>query len=61
MVKKDANTMTDEEMDALRKKAKEEKTGIVEELLSRRTGKREHEYEVIWEGLGRENQVSVKR
>lgn len=55
MVKKDANTMTDEEMDALRKKAKEEKSGIVEELLTRRTGKREHEYEVIWEGAGREN------
>jgi elongation factor 3 len=38
MVKKDANTMTDEEMEALRKKAKEEKTGVVEELLTRRTG-----------------------
>ena len=30
-------------------------SGVVEELLTRRTGKREHEYEVIWEGLGREN------
>ena len=28
MVKKDANTMTDEEMEALRKKAKEEKSGV---------------------------------
>ena len=55
MAKKDANTMTKEEMDALRAKARAEKTGVVEELLARRTGKREHEYEVIWEGEGREN------
>jgi len=50
MAKKDANTMTKEEMDALRAKARAEKTGVVEELLNRRTGKREHEYE----GSGRE-------
>jgi len=55
MVKKDANTLTEEELKALRQKAKEEKLGVVEELLSRRTGKREFEYEVIWEGQGREN------
>lgn len=55
MVKKDANTMTEEELAALRAKAKEEKNGVVEELLNRRTGKREHEYEVVWEGQGREN------
>jgi len=55
MVKKDANTMTAEEIKALREKAKIEKTGIVEELIGRRTGKREHEYEVQWEGVGREN------
>eukprot|EP01041_Mallomonas_annulata_P007609 gene7609-15590_t len=55
MCKKDANTLTKEEIKAIRDKAKEEKTGIVEELLNRRTGKREHEYEVIWEGEGREN------
>jgi len=55
MVKKDANTMTAEEIKAIRDKAKAEKTGVVEELLSRRTGKREHEYEVVWEGEGREN------
>jgi elongation factor 3 len=55
MVKKDANTMTEEELKALRLKAKEEKNGVVEELLNRRTGKREHEYEVIWEGQNREN------
>jgi len=55
MAKKDANTMTEEEIKALRAKAKEEKQGVIEELLSRRTGKREHEYEVKWEGVGREN------
>jgi len=55
MVKKDANTMTKEEMEALRKKAKEEKGAVIEELISRRTGKREHEYEVVWEGQGKEN------
>ncbi len=55
MVQKDSVTMTKEEMDAIRAKAREEKTGIVEELNARRTGKREHEYEVIWEGDGREN------
>eukprot|EP01035_Chromulina_nebulosa_P016904 gene16904-22393_t len=55
MAKKDANTMTEEELKELRRKAKEEKSGVVEELLSRRTGKREHEYEIKWEGVGREN------
>ena len=55
MAKKDANTMTEEELKALRKKAKEEKGSVVEELLNRRTGKREHEYEVQWEGVGKEN------
>jgi len=55
MAKKDANTMSEEEMAALRAKAKAEKLPIVEELNARRTGKREHEYEVIWEGQGREN------
>jgi len=54
-VQKDSITMSEEEMSAIRKKAKEEKTGIVEELKARRTGKREHEYEVIWEGDGRED------
>ena len=54
-VQKDSVTMTKEEMEAIRAKAKEEKTGVVEELNARRTGKREHEYEVIWEGDGREN------
>lgn len=54
-LKKDSVTMTDEQMAAIRKKAKEEKTGIIEEIKGRRTGKREHEYEVIWEGVGRED------
>lgn len=55
MTKKDANTMSEEEMKAIRDKAKAEKLPVVEELISRRTGKREHEYEVQWEGVGREN------
>lgn len=55
MVQKDANTMTKEEMEALRKKAKEEKGAVIEELVSRRTGKREHEYECVYEGQGKEN------
>ena len=42
-------------MEAIKKKAKLEGTGVVEELLTRRTGKREFEYEVVWEGDGREN------
>ena len=54
-VQKDSVTMTKEEMEAVRKKAKEEQLGIVEEIKARRTGKREHEYEVIWEGQGRED------
>lgn len=54
-VQKDSVTMSKEEMDSIRAKAKEEKTGIIEELKARRTGKREHEYEVIWEGDGRED------
>ena len=55
MVEKDAITMTKEEMDAIRQKAKDEKSGVVEELKGRRSGKREYEYEVIWEGDGRED------
>lgn len=55
MAKKDANTLSEEEMKALRAKAKEEKSAVVEEILNRRTGKREHEYEILWEGVGKEN------
>ena len=54
-VMKDSITMTKEEMEAIRQKAREEKTGVIEEIITRRTGKREHEYEVMWEGDGREN------
>jgi len=54
-VQKDSVTITDDELKAIRKKAKEEGTGIVEEIKARRTGKREHEYEVIWEGQGKED------
>ena len=55
MVQKDAITLTKEEIDAIKKKAKLEGTGVVEELKSRRSGKREFEYEVVWEGDGRED------
>merc|ERR1740138_1177177 len=49
--KKEAQTMTNEEIEALRKKAKENKEPMVEEIINRRTGKREHEYEVVWEAV----------
>ena len=55
MVEKDAVVMTNEEMEAIRNRAKEEKSGIIEEIIGRRTGKKENEYEVVWEGEGREN------
>ena len=55
MVQKDAVTLTKEEIEEIKKKAKLEGTGVVEELKGRRTGKREFEYEIIWEGEGREN------
>ena len=54
-VQKDAISMSKEEIEAVRRRAKEEKTGVVEELIGRRSGKKEYEYEVIWEGDGREN------
>jgi len=60
MAKKDANTMSEEELKALRDKAKAEKSAVIEELINRRTGKREHEYEVVWEGVGRENTWHTK-
>ena len=41
----DAYTMTPEELEAIKKRAKENKEMIINELVSRRTGKREHEYE----------------
>ena len=60
MVQKDSITLTDEEMKAIRQKAKQDNTGIIEEIKSRRTGKKEHEYEVIWEGVGREDSWHTK-
>jgi elongation factor 3 len=41
----DAYTMTDEELEAIKQRAKENKEMIITELISRRAGKREHEYE----------------
>ena len=41
----DAFTMTDDEMAAIKARAKENKEMLITEILSRRTGKREHEYE----------------
>lgn len=61
MAEKDSQVMTEEEMEALRKKAKEEKNGVIEELLNRRVGKKEHEYECEWEGQGRENSWHSKQ
>merc|ERR1711988_1382 len=42
------------------KKAKEEKNGIIEELVARRVGKKEFEYEAAWETQGRENSWHTK-
>ena len=55
MVEKDAVVMTHEEMEAIRNKAKEEKSGVIEEIIERRAGKKENEYLIEWEGDGREN------
>ena len=60
MATKDSQTMTEEEMAALRKKAKEEKNGVIEELANRRVGKKEFEYEAVWETQGRENSWHTK-
>uniref|UniRef100_A0A6C0ICZ1 ABC transporter domain-containing protein n=1 Tax=viral metagenome TaxID=1070528 RepID=A0A6C0ICZ1_9ZZZZ len=38
-------TMTEEELEAIKKRAKENKEMFITELIGRRTGKREHEYE----------------
>lgn len=42
---KDSLTLTPEELEAIQKKAKENKYMVISELLARRTGKRENEYE----------------
>jgi elongation factor 3 len=47
---KNSLTLTDEEMAAIRQKAKLNKTFVIKELGTRRTGKREHEYEAKSEG-----------
>ena len=48
---KNTLTLTDEEMEAIKQKAKLNKTFVIKELGSRRSGKREHEYEAKSEGV----------
>jgi len=48
---KNTLTLSEEEIAAIRQKAKLNKTFVVKELGSRRTGKREHEYEAKSEGV----------
>ena len=48
---KNTLTMTDEELNAIKEKAKINKTFVIKELGSRRAGKREHEYEAKSEGV----------
>jgi elongation factor 3 len=48
---KNSLTLTDEEMADIRQKAKLNKTFVIKELGTRRTGKREHEYEAKSEGV----------
>ena len=47
---KNTLTLTDEEMEAIKQKARLNKTFIIKEFGSRRAGKREHEYEAKSEG-----------
>jgi len=47
---KNALTLTEEEIDAIKQKARLNKTFVIKELGSRRAGKREHEYEAKSEG-----------
>lgn len=44
-INKDSLTLTEEELAEIRRKAKENKQLVIDELISRRTGKRENEYE----------------
>lgn len=44
-------TLTEEEIEAIKQKAKLNKTFVIKELGTRRTGKREHEYEAKAEGV----------
>lgn len=48
---KNGLTMTEEELNEIKEKAKLNKTFIIKELNSRRAGKREHEYEAKSEGV----------
>ena len=48
---KNTLTLSDDEIAAIREKAKLNKTFLIKELGSRRTGKREHEYEAKSEGV----------
>ena len=48
---KNTLTLSDDEINAIREKAKLNKTFVIKELGSRRTGKREHEYEAKSEGI----------
>jgi elongation factor 3 len=47
---KESLTLTEEELKAIKQKAKENKYLVIAEILSRRTGKRENEYECKSEG-----------
>ena len=47
----DAFTMSQEELEAIKKRAKENKEMVISELINRRTGKRDHEYEAKYENL----------
>jgi elongation factor 3 len=48
---KNTLVMTEEEIEAIKQRAKLNKTFVIKELGSRRTGKREHEYEAKSEGV----------
>jgi len=48
---KNTLVMTEEEIEAIKQKARLNKTFVIKELGSRRTGKREHEYEAKSEGV----------
>jgi elongation factor 3 len=48
---KNTLVLTEEELEAIKQKAKLNKTFVIKELGSRRTGKREHEYEAKSEGV----------
>ena len=48
---KSSLTLTEEEIEAIKQKAKLNKTFVIKELNTRRTGKREHEYEAKADGV----------